>query len=56
MKDSERGQTTIRLPVELLGQLQSEADRRGISFNAEWDPLIALQGSPKKRQSSLQGR
>ena len=34
MKDSERGQTTIRLPVELLGQLQSEADRRGISFNA----------------------
>ena len=56
MKDSERGQTTIRLPVELLGQLQSEADRRGISFNAEQGHQIALQGSPKRRQSSLQGR
>lgn len=30
----EREQTTIRLPAELKEQLQREADRRGISFNA----------------------
>lgn len=30
----EREQTTIRLPAGLKGQLQREADRRGISFNA----------------------
>ena len=29
-----REQTTIRLPAELKEQLQQEADRRGISFNA----------------------
>lgn len=29
----EREQTTIRLPAELKGQLQWEADRRGDSFN-----------------------
>lgn len=30
----EREQTTIRLPAGLKEQLQREADRRGISFNA----------------------
>lgn len=30
----EREQTTIRLPVGLKEELQQEADRRGISFNA----------------------
>lgn len=30
----EREQTTIRLPAELKDQLQQEADRMGISFNA----------------------
>lgn len=30
----EREQTTIRLPTGLKEQLQQEADRRGISFNA----------------------
>jgi len=30
----EREQTTIRLPKELKEQLQREADRKGISFNA----------------------
>lgn len=30
----EREQTTIRLPVGLKEQLQREADRQGISFNA----------------------
>lgn len=29
-----REQTTIRLPAELKEQLQREADRRGVSFNA----------------------
>lgn len=31
---AEREQTTIRLPKELKEQLQAEAVRRGISFNA----------------------
>lgn len=30
----ERKQTTIRLPAEMKDQLQKEADRMGISFNA----------------------
>lgn len=29
-----RKQTTIRLPEELKRELQREADRKGISFNA----------------------
>lgn len=33
-KNPEREQTTIRLPVELKEELQQEADKRGISFNA----------------------
>ncbi len=33
-KGMEREQTTIRLPAGLKEQLQREADRRGISFNA----------------------
>ena len=32
--------TTIRLPVELKEQLEQEADKRGISLNAEM--LICL--------------
>ena len=31
---SEKEQTTIRLPKELKEQLQAEADKMGISFNA----------------------
>ena len=30
----EREQTTIRLPADLKRELQQEADRTGISFNA----------------------
>lgn len=29
-----REQTTLRLPAELKDQLQREAERRGLSFNA----------------------
>jgi len=36
----EREQTTIRLPKELKEQLQQEADRKGISFNAYFLLLI----------------
>lgn len=31
---TERRQTTIRLPAELMEQLQQEAASKGISFNA----------------------
>lgn len=34
MKSTEREQTTIRLPAELKEELQREAERLGISFNA----------------------
>ena len=30
----DRAQTTIRLPLELKDQLQQEADKKNLSFNA----------------------
>ncbi|GEM_PF-2111175 len=36
----EREQTTIRLPVELKQEIQKEAERKGISFNAEMVIMI----------------
>lgn len=35
-----REQTTIRLPVELKQEIQKEAERKGISFNAEMVIMI----------------
>ena len=36
----DREQMTIRLPAELKERIQQEADRKGISFNAEFIALI----------------
>lgn len=33
-RNQEREQTTIRLPIGMKEELQQEADKRGISFNA----------------------
>lgn len=39
--------TTIRLPVKLKEELEQEADKRGISLNAEM--LICLREGLKRR-------
>ena len=40
MRRLDREQMIIRLPAELKERIQQEADRKGISFNAELITLI----------------